>query len=691
MLHLRRFHIPTDFNYYEYINNYSDVENMTINEAYNHYVKIGRLEYRIYNSKKLENFDYGKYRELYPELNNLSDPELILHYIKIGKYKNNLDNIQPTINELEIPKILHFIWVGTNNIPEEYKTYINSWRKYHNNWKIRIWTDNDLTYSNFLNLDKINMSTKMAQKADIMRYEIIYNFGGIYVDCDFEAFKNIEKIISNCNFFTCNGDHDCYDNKVITNAFFGASINNEISKKLKDNINKIDIGKKDVNEETGPFYFGYILNDNFKDKYISIPPRLFFPHTFNEYKNKTNIDQYIYNAYGMHHWGNSWNKPLEYQPYIKPKYILYTSEFPKESYGGVSTVVYNMYISLKNYYDTYVIFNPYSKPNDFSLIHNNEIHYINLMNIIKKIQVSPNDIFISHNCERYNIFKYFNNLTPKCFLVSHGFYDIQTLNDTLSKIKIKREYDIKKIYASNESNLDKYNNIITVNPAFTSILKNKYSEKNIYYIPNCIGDSSIYHIPKENDNISKINYLGKEYEYNLKVLENITSNINPIIKFIYIGRIEEYKNVINLIEAFKSIEKCSLIMIGSNTENIDINHDNIIHIDYLCNDECMKIMKMNDVLINISLTESFPMVILEAGLNKLCCYISDLPGLRTIFEDCCIYSSNHYDQNIIKNDLLNIINNKSMIYEQGNKLYNLVKKNYNTDYYHQYLYQLQLV
>jgi len=663
MLHLKRLNIQTNYNYYEYINNYTD----------------------------LENFNYIKYKELYPELNDLSDSELILHYNKIGKY-NNIDNLKSIASGLNIPKIFHFIWVGSNNIPDAYKKYINSWRKYHNDWKIRIWTNDDLTYSNFINLDKINMSTKMAQKADIMRYEIIYNYGGIYVDCDFEVLKNIEGIISNCDFFTCNGDHDCHNQNVITNAFFGATIYNEISMKLKNDISNIDIGIKDVNEETGPFYFGNILNNNFKDKYNSIPPRLFFPHTYYEHNNNINVDKYISNAYGIHHWGNSWNKNTCNDPYIKPKYILYTSEYPNESYGGISTVVYNMYISLKNYYDTYVILNPYSKPNDFYLIHDNKLYNINIINIIKQIQISSNDVFISHNCERHNIFKFFNNLTPKCFIVSHGFYDIETLNNTLSKIKIKREHDIKNIYTINESNLDKYNNIITVNPAFTLILTKKYPNKNIYYIPNCISYSfPKFYIPKENNNTPKINYLGKEYDYNLNVFENILESINPIIKFIYIGRIEEYKNVINLIEVLKTIENCSLTLIGSNIENININHNNIIYINHLCNDECMKIMKINDVLINISLTESFPMVILEAGLNKLCCYISDLPGLKTIFNDCCIYSSNHYDQNIIKNDLLNIINNKNIIYEYGNKLYNLVKKNYNTDYYHQYLYQLQLV
>ena len=687
-------YIPSDFNYYEYINNNQDLENMTMNEARIHYSKYGRHENRIYNSKKLEHFNYDIYKMSSPELVNLSNDELILHYIRIGKYKivDNMSNLCLNNINVLIPKIFHFIWVGTNKIPNNYQKYIQTWKINHPDWKIRIWTDIDLTYDNFLNLDIINKCNKMAQKADIMRYEIIYNYGGVYIDCDFESFKNIENVISNCNFFVCNGDHDCPDKKVITNALFGATIHNKISHMIKSDISKIEIKGTIVNEETGPFYFGHKLNDNFSGKFLSIYPRLFFPHTYNEFISKHNISDFLSMAYGMHHWGNSWNKQIQHDTYVKPKYIIYTSEFPNQSYGGVSIVAYNMYISLKKYYNTYVIFNSYSNPNEYILINDNKTYNLKLSEIISKIQLNSNDIFISHNCEKNNIYDFFKSLIPKCFLMCHGFYDIETLNQTLSKFNIINSEFIKRTYSANENNLSHFDNIITINPAFTKILTKKYPRKNIYYIPNCIGESNLFSISVISDHKQcNILFNKKYYNYDILLLDNIINSINPIIKFIYIGRVEDYKNINNLIEAFKMIDNCSLTLVGSNKELINTDYHNIIHVEHISNDECMKIMKNHDVLINISLTESFPMVILEAGLNKLCCYISDLPGLKTIFEDSCLYATDHLNPLLIKEDLLKIINNKNIIYEQSNKLYNLVKNNYNTQIYHQYLYQLQII
>jgi mannosyltransferase OCH1-like enzyme len=38
-------------------------------------------------------------------------------------------------------------------------------------------------------------------KSDILRYEILYREGGIYIDIDYECLQSIENIINNCTFF----------------------------------------------------------------------------------------------------------------------------------------------------------------------------------------------------------------------------------------------------------------------------------------------------------------------------------------------------------------------------------------------------------------------------------------------------------------------------------------------------------
>ena len=581
-------------------------------------------------------------------------------------------------------------------MPETYAKYIMSWKDKHPNWIVRFWTDDDIN-NNFINLEYIQKAKKWAQKADIIRYEIIYKYGGLYIDTDFECFKNIEELIKNSTFFTCNGDHDCPFKYVIANSIFGASKKNIISKYLMDNIKNTTINVKPVNEETGPFYFGKILNNEFKKLFLEISPRLFFPHTYREYHDNVDISNYMKEAYAIHHWGNSWNGTDKNEIVLKKKgrYIIYTSEFPNNSYGGIATVTYNMYMSLKKYYNTYVIVNPYNKEKYFKIINNNVMMiFDNIKHVNDFINVNDNDVVICHNCEREYIYDNFSKFTKKCYMVSHGFYDIHTIDEIFNNIEINKEKEsfIKDIYKTNANRLIHYNNIIAVNPEFAVLLKNKYPEKNIYYIPNCINTNNIYDnkIIIQNKYNNKITNNDVEIDYSIENLNNILRNLKPTVKFIYVGRVEEYKNIKTLINAFKLIKNATLTIIGSNFDNIDIKHENIIYINHLQNNLVIDCIKYHDVLVNISLTESFPMVLLEAGVNKLCCYISRLKGLYDIFDDNVIYATNHYDVTSTKNDIENIINNKNIIQEKGNMLYNHIMDNYIVEHYHQYLYQLQI-
>lgn len=593
------------------------------------------------------------------------------------------------INNIKVPKVFHFIWIGNNEIPEEYIKYINSWRKINPGWMTRIWTNKDLTYENFSNLHYILKSKKYAQQADIMRYEILYKYGGIYLDTDFECYKNIETLLIDYDFFTCNGDHDSTNQCVISMGLYGSKKNNIISKSLVDNIKYVNTDSKDINVETGPFYFGKIVN-NYLGMFKEIYPRYFYPNTYKEFFYNIDVSNYRKNAYGEHHWSNSWNKENILKVYVKPKYIIYTSEYVNESYGGVSTVVYNMFLSLTKYYKVYIILNPYQKPNYFNLIDNNGavLEAENLESILDFINIQSNDICITHNCERVYIYNKLLNYTQKCYLMCHGYYDINLINKITSKSILSSGKTVSDIYIKNENILNNYDKIICLNPEFAKKLSAKYQTKEIYYIPNCVNiNNSIISHKSGNSNI---NYNGSISEFSISNLYETLYKINPIIKFIYVGRIEEYKNVHTLIDAIKDIKNVSLTLIGPKLDNIFTNYENIIYIEKLNNNECIECMKAHDVLINISLFECFPMVLLEAGINKLCCYISNLSGFSDIFKDTCIYAKNHYNAGSVKNDLLQLINNPKLIKIKGQELYDLIIDNYNLEKYHQYLYQLEI-
>ena len=40
-----------------------------------------------------------------------------------------------------IPEILHFVWVGSKEYPETSRNYLLGWMKFHPSWKVIFWSD----------------------------------------------------------------------------------------------------------------------------------------------------------------------------------------------------------------------------------------------------------------------------------------------------------------------------------------------------------------------------------------------------------------------------------------------------------------------------------------------------------------------------------------------------------------------
>ena len=106
-----------------------------------------------------------------------------------------------------IPKKLHMIWVGNDLAPEYVQKNFLKWKELMPEWECKLWTNNDLldNESNRLlfPLNFIQISTIPAQKADIMRYFIIKNFGGVYVDADITPYKSLNPILEKGSFVAC--------------------------------------------------------------------------------------------------------------------------------------------------------------------------------------------------------------------------------------------------------------------------------------------------------------------------------------------------------------------------------------------------------------------------------------------------------------------------------------------------------
>ncbi|MDX8430965.1 MAG: glycosyltransferase [Candidatus Algichlamydia australiensis] len=120
-------------------------------------------------------------------------------------------------NEKEkIPSDLHLIWLGPRPFPSESVENIRMWRSAHPNWTFHFWTDrarpapiqgmvlhqaDDFPFQELG--DYYKESSNWGQKSDLLRYEILQQRGGIYIDHDANCLRSFDGLRKGYDFFAC--------------------------------------------------------------------------------------------------------------------------------------------------------------------------------------------------------------------------------------------------------------------------------------------------------------------------------------------------------------------------------------------------------------------------------------------------------------------------------------------------------
>lgn len=93
---------------------------------------------------------------------------------------------------MSIPKIIHQLWIGPKPAPIN---LMNTWKEKHPDFEYIYWNEEEFVKRDFkfkcqVKIDEIE---EINGKADIMRWEILYKFGGVFLDADsicIEPFDN---------------------------------------------------------------------------------------------------------------------------------------------------------------------------------------------------------------------------------------------------------------------------------------------------------------------------------------------------------------------------------------------------------------------------------------------------------------------------------------------------------------------
>ncbi len=136
-----------------------------------------------------------------------------IDFTNLAFYKEqfeNLSNVQiPVVakKEREIPKTLHFIWLGPKEFPRASIPNLLSWIEKHPGWTVKFWTGRKrplptnnieqiiVEHSQSKELEKCYTKTNnYAEKTDLLRYEILFKEVGVYIDHDVRCFKSLSDL-----------------------------------------------------------------------------------------------------------------------------------------------------------------------------------------------------------------------------------------------------------------------------------------------------------------------------------------------------------------------------------------------------------------------------------------------------------------------------------------------------------------
>lgn len=208
----------------------------------------------------------------------------------------------------KIPKILHQIWIG-GEVKDSEKKYINTVKQnLSKEWDYKFWNDNNIKELKFLDFNLFerlkNTRGGIGKQADLVRYAVLLEYGGVYIDTDFILYKDFDELLD-LEFFT----GTAYDPVPrIFNGLIGCIKGSAV---IKDFL-ELD---RDITEDAmtvlGPHFTTRKILPHIRanKNIVSFPVTFFYPYP-NHARYRTissNWRDYIRDeTIGMHFWSSVW-------------------------------------------------------------------------------------------------------------------------------------------------------------------------------------------------------------------------------------------------------------------------------------------------------------------------------------------------------------------------------------------------
>jgi len=100
-----------------------------------------------------------------------------------------------------IEKTIHYVWLGSDEVPDNLAVFIEGWRRLNPGWSIVKWNEDnfDCQSNDWLRYAVEHKNYPLA--ADVIRSYILLHHGGVYLDTDVQLLKPLDELVDDNDFF----------------------------------------------------------------------------------------------------------------------------------------------------------------------------------------------------------------------------------------------------------------------------------------------------------------------------------------------------------------------------------------------------------------------------------------------------------------------------------------------------------
>lgn len=196
-----------------------------------------------------------------------------------------------------IPRTFHRVWVGEQPMPEEHKRFGETFAKHHPEWEMRLWTDDHLSELGIGTTER-ERCRAYSELSNLMRYEVLHRYGGVYVDTDVECLKPLAPLLKGIDAFAALEVPERVGTAIL-GSVPGHPVFERATRLARQTLGT-GTHSPDAN---GPYLITLILEQEQEENVAIFGAELFYPYLWDELERRYET---FPDAYAVHHWALSW-------------------------------------------------------------------------------------------------------------------------------------------------------------------------------------------------------------------------------------------------------------------------------------------------------------------------------------------------------------------------------------------------